>query len=1345
MAGSAFAEPKNADDLEVWKLAPRTPWVTEAREIINLGGPGSDWKGTFTAAVQGDFIKMAGSAKVYLWTNTPVDEATAKWAPVDLPISRFVASDWRLPIGYYERTLTLTEAQAARNVRIAFESIGVHYKVWVNGQLAADVPLTSTFLEQHDISALVKPGENTLRIMVGKTKGQDDSWIDWPLNGAKHGIVRPFYLELRDPVAIESVAVRTALEPEKRMTVVVTVTNTTDRAVTRELKGVVADTAWSAAASVTLKPGEGKRVKLAKEWPDARLWSPADPYLHFLDLTFAGDGGADAYRQRFGFREIRWQGTDRKALLNGKPFTMLRNSTAPFGLDRGQNLEMINLLRSRGIVGFRYFTQNPDLARFCDLCDECGFLVSPAACSGWGAGFKTDLFWPRWKRMLGKMLDQCMNNPSIICWGLSNEFGTVYGGKDNMENAIRQGEVGEWVQAQDPTRPWTMYGEIELRWHGVEGPMPIRSYHYPYGVAGTVLPQGGRWFADGRNGWQGAFTNDKPVSVSEDLFHGFQDAHATMAKALVGDRVYTLDGYAEAMWYTLRKYCEGYYLGDVAGWDPWCFFVEKPECLVYRDLRGTPHPNRLLMMKEYNRNVTSGTRTPFTLIAANRAFAPVKGTLVREIRMGGKSVSVSGPQRADVDNGFNVAFPFEVEAPSVKTITPFELVATWTGDDNEVIACETFEFVSVPAKAAAEIRVPGAVAAIMTRENATLAGFTFAKGIHQTVAAALEAKPEAIVLYGTLPTLDAQILDDWTKTGGRVLQLEPAPDDWSVAKIAQEHPRRYSFAFRRDDEHMTEIPDAAMRLWAPEGYVGDHVFQKPVEDARVLWESVHEGGMRWAEVAWFWRGKGGWLVSTLPALARLGVEPVAGHVLQSLFNELVAANAAAPSRQALLVDFNGPGAVDALFKKHDAYYRTVSVSNALAETAPAQAVWIVDAKGQALPSGVKAFVTNVVIQGGTAVVLDMARETDAEWLGFLGITWEPPLPTVMAPIPWQPSKTNEVDTSRHFFTHVGNAGPIAGINNEDLFWWLPEQMWVYYRFPLANGHPTFLWNKRAGEPVSAYFESADAATRILTAPGAIGCRTIGQGKVLFATFGIDKKGYGGDHPEKVYMTVKTLVNNAGAPLSKVLTPAAFEFVDLAPVATAASWRKPGAEKLAFVPSGVDFRYFPVNRCGWSFTAQNFCPVEPLPAVPLSFNGVYFRFIDPDQNDGKDLLYMEKGLDRVTLKLPRKMKVSRVHFLGFSKWANGGEVFFGDQEKPVPIVIRDHVANWADNWDAVKSGVKVYDGIWDIPTADRAEGYKPGKAFVYHWFLDNPEPGVPIDHIDLGNATHIGLFAVTLEE
>ena len=1351
----------------VWTMELRTPWLTPAREIMNLGGEGAGWKATYTEQLKGEYLRKAGWADVFHWTDGPVDEKNAKWVDVLLPRPRFRSDHHSHCVGHFRRTFVLSDAQVSRDVRINFESIGQHFKVWVNGRLAADEPQSSGYLETFDISSFVHSGTNTLRIMTAPGYGEDHSWLDWPLLDCRDDIARPMYLEFRDKIAIEKAAVRTQVEPEKVMTVLVTVTNMTNASVAREVKVKVEGEQWNALASVELKPGEGKVVELKKPWPEAKLWSPADPHLYNLTVSLGSknrtikQSNNDSYKVRFGFREIRWVGTNRRILLNGKPFTMLRTTYGQYGHDKAKNFAEFEKFRRRGFVGTRLFLSGKggcfDFARVADAADEYGWLIATALPSGWGGGFKTEVFWPRWRRAIAKMMDAGMNSPSVICWGLSNEFGTVYGGGDpkkpeNFANAVRQGEVGEWVQRCDPTRPWECYGEIELRWHGNEGPMPIRSCHYPVPVSGNVLPQCGRWYAEGRSGWQGAFTNDKPVSISEDLYHGFQDSHPTVAKALVGDRVYTVDGYVDALWYGLRCFAEGYYGGAVAAWDPWAFYASNKKNDVYDGPKGSPHPFYMFALKEFPRNVPAGRATPYTLLVFNKWFAPFRGTYAWKSTAGGRIVD-EGSAAIALDAGGTREIAFAVKAPEAKGLEPMTLELSLKDEGGKVVQTDSFEFCAVPDLALGGIAVPDGVAALVTASNSPLRSLRFPKGVHARAAQALAATPGAIVVHGRLLPQDEQMLDDWVKTGGRVLQLEAKADEPCVAVVTAKAP--HAFAFSRDDARMRDIPEVAMRTWAPDGLVGEMLFPKPKGDAKVLWEAVHLGGQKWASTAWFWRGKGGWLVSTLPVLERAGVEPAATHVLRFLLGELADGMASVPKRALALVDFGGRrmdgtnvvADVKTFFDANGFRYRTLTPAAARAER-PGSWVFVVDGHGTNLTTEVKAFVRAVgAAKGGKVLVLDMGRDTDPEWLDYLGIAWEEAPQKIFVRLPWDlptAPANKEVDQLHHWFVRKGNSGLIAGVNNEDLFWWKDPGFKSFFDWRWAGHNPPIKIFVKVGEPVRGYFRATAGGTRILTEPGAIGVRA-DAGEVVFSTIAPTDKDFAANFPEKVSMTIRTLLNNMGAVAMPSADTAQYECLDLSELANVSAWRAPGAEKLCFAGGDArDFRYFPVNRCGWSTVANNFCPVEEFPDVPIAYDGVLFRFINPARNGGRDFLFGKAW----TLKLPRKMKVGKVHFLGAGvNFVGPAKVRFGESAVTTDIVRGDHVGHYADGFDSVKRGRKVYNGIWDIPPAERKDAatFKAGRVFAYRWTIDNPDPDREIDRITVSDAQSLAIFAVTIEK
>ena len=1361
-------------DEALLNLPPRTPWVGECREIIPLTGPkGPDWKATFTKQTKAGFTRMASTAKCYRWIDGAVDEATAKWYPIRLPQSKYTpigepgTPRWRmndLVVGSYETTFNLSESQAERFVSLNFEYIGVHYRVWVNGRLAVYNPQSSGHLESHDITPFVRKGANTLRVQVAPKCGEDDCWVDWVWNHAPPGILRPVYLEIRNPVAIERVVVRTALEPRKEMTVFFTVTNAGSRAFSGRVmaggKGTAAEPPIFE-AEVNLRPGEGKTIPVTQPWGAAELWSPATPRLYRLSAALEDESGrVDQYRVRFGFRELKWKGSNHRAVLNGHPFTMLRSTFGTYSYDSAKNRAHFALLRKRGFVGERFYTsaEHMDLARVADDADEFGFLLTTCIGSSSGAGAKTDVFFKRnWPRLIGKMMDQCMNNPSIICWGLSNEFGSVYGGFNNMTNAVKQGEVGEWVQEKDPTRPWVCHGEAELRWDK-EGPMPIRSLHYPYQLSSHMLPQAGRWYSDGKNPWQGAFTNDKPVCVSEDIYHGFQDVHTPMSKTPFGDLIYTKEGYIGALRYCLRSLWEGYCLGGVAGWNPWCVYENVAENPVFAEGDPMPTTSYLLMLKEFPRNVWGERRTDYTLVAFNKWFAPVEGTFSAAIRMNGKVFATMGPIDLSLPSGGERTLPLSFDAPKVAQPTAAEWILTWKEKSGRVLARETVEMQVVPRLSPERLVIPDAVAAVLTKTNSPLALAKFPLGIHARVESALARTPTAVVVHGPLLAQDAQMLDDFARKGGRILQIEPGRMDWCLVELPQDDwGRPHAFVFRRDANRMTAIPEAAMRTWWPDGTLGRTTFRKPVaEDSRVLWDSAQGDGVRWADVAWFWRGQGGWLVSTVPALERISVEPMAAHFVQALVDELVNPANRAPQRKIVLIEdtaSTNEEAVATLFQQFEASFTTMKLPRKpLPVEAYAKSIFVIDAHGGALSSDQKAFVRDAYARRGIVFLIDMGKDEDAAWLDFLGMAWESPKEKIMKPRnPDDPGSLTEVSTARHFFVRKGNSGLMAGINNEDLFLFDHGKMqrigngWMgLEEFPFIV--PWMKWT--VGEPVSAYFESSDPSTAVLTEPGAIGMKhEKGRGLVVFSTVSLTNKEYGAANLDKIYTVIRSMINNAGGATRHMTDPARFTPLDLTTLVNAASWRSPGFRGVcAGNVEGGDYRYFPVNQCGWSLASNNYCPVEEFPRVPLNYDGVFFRFVDPSANDGRNILYSVDGHPTYEVKLPRKMKVRKLHFLGFSVWFKGPAfVSIGPHEKKIPMEKGVHFDNYRNFGGTLANGKLVYSGDWDVSPSERTEKTARQKMCVFHWSIENPNPNEPIESITLSEMKKLGIFAITVEE
>ena len=203
------------------------------------------------------------------------------------------------------------------------------------------------------------------------------------------------------------VSLRFLFQGEVPETVRATVRFDTDRApraVTLTVRGGVAETA----AAV----------------PDFRLWSPAAPALHTVDVVLADNG--DRVTERFGIREIR--AGKKTLLLNGEPLYLKgfnRHESYPqCGAATPETVMLEDLQNLRGMgCNFVRGCHYPQNQRFLDLCDEFGILVWEESL-GWG-NTKEQLADPRFgdlqEAQTRLMVRNSVNHPAVIIWGFLNE------------------------------------------------------------------------------------------------------------------------------------------------------------------------------------------------------------------------------------------------------------------------------------------------------------------------------------------------------------------------------------------------------------------------------------------------------------------------------------------------------------------------------------------------------------------------------------------------------------------------------------------------------------------------------------------------------------------------------------------------------------------------------------------------------------------------------------------------------------------------------------------------------------------------------------------------------------
>jgi hypothetical protein len=215
-------------------------------------------------------------------------------------------------------------------------------------------------------------------------------------------------------------------------------------------------------ASATLSKGS-QEVRLTVAIPDARLWSPQDPFLYEADLVLSAGGAAeDRVSSYFGMRKVSVVSLPGLGYpyiaLNKKPFYFqiaLDQAYHPDGFYTFPSDDFMReeILRSRqiGLNAVRVHVK-VELPRKLYWADRLGLLIMEDVPNSWGepdGEMRREM-----ETALRGMIDRDFNHPAIFSWVCFNETWGLKT-KDQGYTADTQG----WVQSMyrlakelDPTR-----------------------------------------------------------------------------------------------------------------------------------------------------------------------------------------------------------------------------------------------------------------------------------------------------------------------------------------------------------------------------------------------------------------------------------------------------------------------------------------------------------------------------------------------------------------------------------------------------------------------------------------------------------------------------------------------------------------------------------------------------------------------------------------------------------------------------------------------------------------------------------------------------------------------------
>ena len=355
------------------------------------------------------------------------------WA-VEHPFSPSHASGTGyLPGGtaWYRKRFELDESAVGQRVRLSFQGVYKHAKVWVN----------SNYLGRHaygytsfsfDISPFVKAGENVIAVRVEHEDVADSRWY------TGSGIDRHVYLNISHPVSFSEYGV-----------FVKTLSADASSACLR----VEYDAPGAEGASFRLTDSEGREAARAAAQgekggvslsvPAPKLWSPDHPFLYTLTAEALLHGQAvDREEIRVGIRSFRFD-PDSGFFLNGEPMKIkgvcVHHDAGCLGaaVPKPVWARRLRKVKDAGCNAIRT-AHNPPDPDLLDLCDEMGFLVMDEAFDEWEGtknkwwqghnvyppkhfGYAEDF--PDWhERDLSSMVLRDRNHPSIVLWSIGNEI-----------------------------------------------------------------------------------------------------------------------------------------------------------------------------------------------------------------------------------------------------------------------------------------------------------------------------------------------------------------------------------------------------------------------------------------------------------------------------------------------------------------------------------------------------------------------------------------------------------------------------------------------------------------------------------------------------------------------------------------------------------------------------------------------------------------------------------------------------------------------------------------------------------------------------------------------------------
>lgn len=356
------------------------------------------------------------------------------------------------PAGLYSRSFELSEEElSGKDIMLNFEGVDSCFYLFINGKFAG-YSQVSHMTSEFNITNLVKPGENLIRVLV--LKWCEGSYLEDQDMFRSSGIFREVYILRRDKARINDVFVRHEVNDDFSKAAL-RVELVTSGALDAELSVFGTD------IEKKVKLNGASVVELGS-LVSPRLWSSEEPNLYYLDIA----AGSEFIRIPFGIKKIEIKNA--VIYINGKKVKAKGVNRHDSNLWLGHATPMEHMLRDVMImksnnVNMVRTSHYPNDPRFLELCDKYGIYVCDEAdleCHGSNIYQTNNMFTnnPEWTEAYldraERMLERDKNHPSIIMWSVGNESGSGINHK-KMAEYFRERDGSRIVLIDDETRTAT--------------------------------------------------------------------------------------------------------------------------------------------------------------------------------------------------------------------------------------------------------------------------------------------------------------------------------------------------------------------------------------------------------------------------------------------------------------------------------------------------------------------------------------------------------------------------------------------------------------------------------------------------------------------------------------------------------------------------------------------------------------------------------------------------------------------------------------------------------------------------------------------------------------------------